>query len=59
MDKSLQFKKYREEYKNFYYNSYNVKEDEKKIYIEYDFEIPNLAKFNPKMEIDKKNMKYL
>ena len=58
MDKSLQFKKYREEYKNFYYNSYNIKEDEKKIYIEYDFEIPNLAKFNPKLEIEKKKMKF-
>lgn len=58
MDKSLQFKQNRERYKNFYYNSYNVKEDEQAIYIEYDFEIPELTKFNPKLKIMKKNMKF-
>ena len=48
MDKSLEFKKFREEYKEFYYNKYSIREDEDAIYLEYEFEIPNLTKFNPK-----------
>ena len=57
MDKSLEFKQFRKEYKEFYYNSYSIKEDEEAIYIEFEFEIPNLTKFNPKLKILKKNMK--
>jgi len=57
MDKSLEFKRYREKYKEFYYNSYLVLEDNEAIYLEYDFEIPNLTKFNPKLKILKKNFK--
>ena len=57
MDKSLEFKQYREQYKEFYYNNYSIKEDSQAIYIEFEFEIPNLTKFNPKLKILKKNMK--
>lgn len=57
MDKSLEFKQFRKEYKEFYYNSYSIKEDEEAIYIEFEFEIQNLTKFNPKLKIFKKNMK--
>lgn len=57
MDKSLEFKRYREKYKEFYYNSYLVSEDNEAIYLEYGFEIPNLTKFNPKLKILKKNFK--
>ena len=48
MDKSEEFKKYRETYQEFWYRSYSVHEDEKAIYLEYEFEIPNSTKFHPK-----------
>ena len=57
MDNSLLFKKYREDYKNFYYNSYSINEDNDAIYIEFEFEIENLTKFNPKLKILKKDFK--
>ena len=54
MDKSKQFDEYRNRYKEFYYNRYSIREDEQAIYIEYEFEIPELAIFNPKLKILKK-----
>ncbi len=48
----------RKEYPKFLYNDYKIFEDENKIYIEYEFEIENLSKFNPKIEILKKNFKF-
>ncbi len=56
MDKKVEFKKYRETYQEFWYRSYSVHEDEKAIYLEYEFEIPNLTKFHPKLQIDKKQL---
>lgn len=56
MDKTKQFKQYREMYKEFYYNSYLINQDEEAIHIEYEFEIPGLTKFNPKLKILKKNL---
>lgn len=58
MNKSLEFKKYRQLYTEFKYNSYLASEDEKTINIEYEFEIPKLTKFHPKLKIDKKNFKW-
>ena len=58
MDKSLEFKKFREEYKEFYFNNYSIREDEDAIYLEYEFEIPNLTKFNPTTKILKKSMSF-
>ena len=58
MDKSLEFKKYREEYKEFWYNRYSAYEDEQAIYLEYEFEIPGLAKFGPKLQIAKKKFNF-
>ena len=58
MDNSLKFQKYRKEYKEFYFNSYNIKEDNEAIYIEYEFEIPKLTKFNPKIKILKKDFNF-
>lgn len=58
MDKSLQFKEYRKKYIEFYYNSYKITEDEKAIYLEYEFEIPELTKFNPKLKIMKKELQF-
>lgn len=56
MDKSVEFKKYREDYQEFWYNNYSISEDDKAIYLEYEFEIPNLAKFYPKLQIEKKSL---
>ena len=58
MDKSIEFNEYREKYKEFYYNSYEIREDDEAIYLEYDFEILNLKKFNPKLRILKKDMNF-
>ena len=58
MDKSLQFNEYREKYKDFYYNSYSITDDNEAIYLNYQFEIPNLSKFEPKIRILKKNMNF-
>lgn len=58
MDKTLEFKEYREKYKEFWYNSYSSYEDEQSIYLEYEFEIPGLTKFNPKLRIDKKQLNF-
>lgn len=56
MDKSLQFKQYRNEYKEFHFNNYSISEDNENIYLEFEFEIPNLSKFNPKLKILKKDL---
>ena len=45
-------------YKEFYYNSYLIEEKEDAIHIQYEFEIPGLVKFNPKLRILKKNLKF-
>lgn len=58
MDKSLKFRELREEYKEFYYNSYEITEDDESIYLEYEFEIARLTKFNPTLRIAKKNMPF-
>ena len=58
MDNFLKFKKFREQYKEFYYNSYSLKEDEEEILIEFEFEIPNLAVFHPTTKILKKQMHF-
>ena len=57
MDKTVEFQKYREEYKEFLYNSYSIIHKEDAIHIEYEFEIPNLTKFNPSLKILKKDFK--
>lgn len=59
MDNSLKFKKLRETYKEFIYEDYDIKENEKEIHIEFKFEIVGLTKFNPRIKILKKeiNMK--
>ena len=56
MDKSENFREYREKYNEFYYNGYSLTEDRDSIYLEYEFEIPNLSVFHPKLRILKKNM---
>lgn len=58
MDNSLKFEQYRKEYKEFIYNSYSLTEDEEAIYLQYDFQIPKLTSFSPKLRILKKKMKF-
>ena len=57
MDNSLKYIELRNKYKEFYYNNYNLREDNETIYIEFEFEIPNLAIFKPITKILKKHMK--
>lgn len=56
MDNSLKYIEFRNKYKEFYYNSFNLREDNEAIYIEFEFEIPNLAIFKPTTKILKKQM---
>ncbi len=58
MDNSIQFKQYRKEYEEFHFNSYAIKEDNEAIYLEYEFEIPKLTKFNPRLKILKKDLAF-
>lgn len=58
MDKSLEYEQYRKRYKEFYYNKYSITEDKNAIYLEFEFEIPKLAKFNPQLKILKKDLKW-
>ena len=57
LDNSQKFIDLREKYKTFLYNSFEIKENEKEIYIKFEFEIEGLKKFNPTIRILKKNMK--
>lgn len=52
------FVKFRSMYKEFIYHSYEIKENSDSIEITYEFEIPNLSKFQPKITIQKKNIKF-
>lgn len=57
-DKFLQFRQYRNQYSEFYYNSYSITEDSEKIYLDYEFEIPKLTKFNSRIYILKKKLSF-
>ena len=54
----MDFGKLREEYPNFIYNDYKITDLNDKLVIEYNFEIENLAKFNPRIEILKKEFNF-
>ena len=55
MDNSLQFEKYRKEYKEFCFNSYSISENENEIVLSFEFEIPGLTIFKPETRILKKH----
>ncbi len=57
MNKSIEFNKFREKYKDFYYNSYEIFEDDNSIYLKYNFEIKGLTVFNPELKIIKKDFR--
>ena len=52
------FIEYRKKYKEFIYDKFELYEKDNKIIIKYYFEITDLAKFNPIIEIDKKEIKF-
>ena len=54
----MNFNDLRKEYKYFYYNKFEITENESEIILKFDFEIPNLAHFNPTTSILKKNFKF-
>ena len=49
------FETLRTKYPKFIYNDYKIMDENEKICIEYDFEIEGLTKFNPRVEILKKD----
>ena len=57
MDKSKEYFQYREKYKDFYFNSYSIEEDDESIIWKFEFEIPGLAKFTPSSKFLKKDLK--
>lgn len=54
----MDFNALREKYKTFSYKDFEITEDEESINIKYYFEIPDLAKFEPSIQIMKKHIKY-
>lgn len=49
------YKKFREDYSHFIYSGYTVKEDNEKIDIVYDFQVPGLSEFHPTWSFPKKS----
>ncbi len=54
-DRHKDYLNFKKQYPNFIYNSYKYEMKENSIFIEYNFEIENLKKFNPTWTIDIKN----
>lgn len=54
----MNFVELREKYPNFIYSSYSIQDEGDKIVIGFEFEIENLAKFTPHIEILKKNFNF-
>lgn len=53
----MEYENLREKYPAFIYRNYEIKEDEKNIYLTYHFEIRGLQSFHPMLTIPKKNFK--
>ncbi len=51
----MEYKVLREKYKRFIYKNYQITEDNENIYLKYEFEIENLANFNPVLVVAKKD----
>ena len=56
MNKNLDFIRLRQEYPEFWYKSYRISDDGDAILLEYEFEIPGLTVFRPKLKILKKQL---
>lgn len=55
MDNNTRVNELRNKYTEFRYQSYTIDEDDSNIYLQYNFEITNLCKFNPTIIIKKKS----
>ena len=55
MDNNTRVNELRSKYTEFRYKSYVIDEDDDNIYLQFNFEITNLSKFNPIITIKKKN----
>lgn len=53
----MEYEVLREKYSKFVYKDYKIEEDEKNIYLKYEFEIENLVSFKPILTIPKKDFK--
>ena len=51
------FLEFREKYPVFNYEGYNIEDDGEFLHITYDFQIPGLCSFSPKLDISKKNIR--
>ena len=58
MDNSNKYIELREQFKEFHYNNYLITQDEDGIYLEFNFEIPGLTEFKPKIKILKKSFDF-
>lgn len=56
IDNSLKFEEFRNTFRSFTYKDYHLEEIKDKIVITYDFEIEKLSEFNPRIEIEKKQI---
>ena len=54
----MNFEELRNKYKNFIYKDYKIYDLEDRICLEYTFEIENLKKFTPRIEVLKKEFKF-
>lgn len=57
VDNSLKFEEFRNTFRSFSYDAYHLEDDGKNIIVTYDFEIEKLSKFNPKIIIEKEQIK--
>lgn len=54
----MKYEVLRKKYDKFIYQNYKIEEDEKNIYLKYDFQIEGLANFHPVLTILKKDFKW-
>jgi hypothetical protein len=59
INNSDKFSLYREQYKTFIFDKYEISDDNNSINIKYYFSIPNLANFEPEIKILKKHIKFI
>lgn len=54
--RAADYDRLRQEYPEFHYNNYTVREDAEAIYLQYDFAVPGLAEFHPELKLLKKQL---
>ncbi len=56
MNRTADFKQFRETYPEFHYHNYTIHETPEAVELEFYFEIPGLAEFHPQLRLKKKNL---